>query len=166
MADERDKLGMKIASRMFSTTDLVEYGDVEKHAAAKKILALWGELTADKATIGVWFLVTNSRVDFTYTLSLVEQPDPSALAEALVRAVEEFEVKHEAFTPTEIARSDGRSIKYTKHAKLSWKDGTITTNFVPEEGNLFLSCMGSVVFELRKQAAAKTPIVAKSEDAN
>ena len=46
MADERDKLGMKIASRMFSTTDLVEYGDVEKHAAAKKNLA---QLHADLA---------------------------------------------------------------------------------------------------------------------
>lgn len=163
MADERDKLGMKIASRMFSTTDLVE--DVTKHAAAKKILALWGELTSDKATIGVWFLVTNNRVDFTYTLSLVEQPDPAALAEAIVRAVEEFEVKHEAFAPTEIARSDGRSIKYTKHAKLSWADGTITMNFVPEEGSLFLSCMGSVVVELRKQAA-KAPVAVKPEDAN
>jgi sporulation protein YlmC with PRC-barrel domain len=96
---------------------------------------------------------------------MLEAPDPAALAEALVRAVEEFEVKHENFEHTEVVRSDGRKVRYTKHAKVNWEKGTITTNFVSEEGDLFISCMGSLVVELRKQDKA-VPVTKSRGEAN
>lgn len=112
-----------------------------------------GDLLGEPLEIDLY--VKNNKVLFSMPSAKTAAP---ALAKAIIKAVQEYEVKPISKKPRThaSARVGEPVVKYDRYVRIDWKQKLIFTNFPPSEGNAFLGALAIVVEELQGGSSKTT----------
>jgi len=154
--DERDKLAKRIADRQSRERRDGSLADEVVLAHARRLDKKWTAMVERGDTLSVFFMVTNNRLDYTYSFETeaTQEEDAGELAEFVIQAVTQFPVRHQPkWKPEDAVRADGTVVRYPHMIKILWKRGEILSNVLNKE--LRLQCLSFIVEDLRKKAPAK-----------